>query len=146
MSNDLEQQWLAFRKRIGDCRPLTEAEIEEFYRLKKAQGKLIDLDTCEVFFNYTDVTDPYHVLPGEDYCTRRSFFARNPGSKNAVCFDQIPREILDKLEAKRDAADHEGWRIIYEQNWKSKIDKMTADDFGEDWRQRAHDQGRGRKP
>ena len=109
----LEQRWAAIRDKP---RPLSINDSKEWYAIKREQGKLIDPATCGVFFEYTDMTDPYYIHGDDDRsdCVGRSFFAKNPGSDYAVAFSEIPRAILIQLEAKKLAAHAEGWRRVIE--------------------------------
>jgi hypothetical protein len=91
---------------------------------RRAAGKRIDPDTAEVFFLYNQILDPYGDdpdLPPECQCVGRVFFARDPVERIAVCFYDLTEDIQDRLEAKRAAADREGWLEITQGRFSGRV-------------------------
>lgn len=108
-------------RELSNVRVLTDAEWQEWFAIKKEQGKLIDPATCEVDFIYGNDGDEYSLCTHDRRYDEirgsvgRVFFAGNAGCTTWgwVAFRDIPEEIRKKLEDKRRAADAEGWRQIF---------------------------------
>jgi hypothetical protein len=67
--------------------------MEEWKAWRKAAGLHIDPETAEVFWEYTQVTDPYGVcpdIPQECDCVGRTYFARSPGTDVWIWFGDLP--------------------------------------------------------
>jgi hypothetical protein len=82
---------------------MDEKQIEEFYRLRKAEGLKIDPATAEIFWTYEQTMDPYGIhpdLPEELQQVGREYFARNPGSDIWVSFDDLPDATRKALRAR----------------------------------------------
>jgi hypothetical protein len=76
--------------------------VEYWKALLQMAGRQIDPETAEVYWEHTQVLDPYGVfdIPAEFDCVGRSYFARSPGSKIWVTFSDLPKETRDALRAK----------------------------------------------
>jgi hypothetical protein len=75
-------------------------EYREFEQGCKAQGKLIDPATAEMWWHWAQVLDPYGViddLPKEDYCVGRSYFLRAPNSDVWVSIYDLPEATRDEV-------------------------------------------------
>jgi hypothetical protein len=80
------------------------AEIDAFYAGRKAEGRLIDPETAEVWWQYGQVLDPYGILapdelPKEMRQVGRDGFARRPDG-TWVWFGDLPAGVEEKLCAK----------------------------------------------
>ena len=139
VDTEREAEWKKFFDHTNN-RYLTKAEIDEWHKRKRAEGKLIDPDTAKVFFDYTDLANPYNVYPGPSEYVGRSFFAVAPGSTNYVFWSDLPPETCEALADKREAANVEGWRRVYAssagisaEDYKKmtteQIDKILAEKF-----------------
>jgi hypothetical protein len=88
---------------------------EELRAWRKAAGERINPDTAEVWFQFVEILNPYGdppPVPPEHSCRGRVFFAADPVEDVPVWFYDLPEETREKLEAKRSAADREGWEEI----------------------------------
>ena len=88
---------------------MTESEVR-----RGAAASQIDPDTAEVWFEHRQVLDPYgeRVLPPEEDCVGRVFFAMDPDERVPVAFYDLPEATREALEERRAQADAEGWREI----------------------------------
>jgi hypothetical protein len=81
----------------------TKAEIDAFYAGREAEGRLIDPETAEVWWEYGLVVNPYGILPpdgvSEEQCVGRQRFARRPGG-TWVWLGDLPADVREKLWAK----------------------------------------------
>ncbi len=77
-----------------------ELTIEQWLQVRKEEGRKIDPDTAEVWWNWAEILDPYGVYPhppGECQCVGRAYFARSPGSDIWVSFYDLPDETERQL-------------------------------------------------
>jgi hypothetical protein len=77
--------------------------IERKEKMKKAAEE-IDPETCEIFWQYTEMLDPYgdHPAPPVMSCVGRSYFVRNKGGDTWVWDGDLPRDKLDALQKRMD--------------------------------------------
>ncbi len=78
-------------------RTVDELTIEQWLQIRKQEGRKIDPDTAEVWWDWSDTSDPYRVYPhppGEVQCVGRVYFACSPGSDIWVSF----RDLSDETE------------------------------------------------
>jgi len=85
---------------------MTAVEIKQFRAVRKEAGRHIDPATAEVMWRYAQTLDPYGIkeLPEECQQIGREYFARSPGGDMWVSFDDLPKDVRDKL---RDMHRHE---------------------------------------
>jgi hypothetical protein len=79
---------------------MNDAEIEQYYAIRKAEGLKIDPATAEVCWSFEYSLDPYRIhpdLPEEFRCAGRERFARNPGSEIWVHFGDLPVATMEAL-------------------------------------------------
>ena len=83
-----------------------ELTIEQWLQVRKEEGRKIDPDTAEVWWNWAETGDPYGVYPhppGEYQCVGRVYFGRSPGSDIWVSFkdlsDETRRQLWERLES-----------------------------------------------
>ena len=80
-------------------RPLTKAEVREFYAGRKRVGRQIDPVTAEVTSWWAQMPDPYGLgldIAEEGRCVGRCRFARAPGGV-WVHFGHLPDETVQVL-------------------------------------------------
>jgi hypothetical protein len=71
---------------------------DQWLAVRKEAGLKIDSGTAEVMWVYSDIGDPYGVLPSlQEGCIGRVEFARSPDSDIWVCFDDLPDETRTAL-------------------------------------------------
>ena len=78
----------------------TELTVEKWIAIRKEEGLKIDPTTAEVDGGWRRILDPYEVLrdlPPECDCAGRVFFARRPGSKIWVEFNDLPDDTCAVL-------------------------------------------------
>ena len=90
-----EHKAMTFQTTEPDCDSETvkKIDVEQWLAIRKEEALKIDPSTAEVTWSYKQVLDPYGVypdLPEEVKQTGRSYFARRPGSKIWVVFDDLP--------------------------------------------------------
>ncbi len=81
-------------------RTVDELTLEQWLQVRKEEGRKIDPNTAEVWWNWADTSDPYCVYPhppGEYQCVGRVYFARSPGSDIWVLFSDLPDETERRL-------------------------------------------------
>lgn len=77
--------------------------VEEWLAIRKEEGKSIDPATAETRWSYERVADPYGVIPNSDLSDEgrgvsgRAYWARSPGSKIWVLFDDLPEATVKAL-------------------------------------------------
>jgi len=76
-----------------------ELTIEQWLQVRKEEGRKIDPDIAEVWWNWAEILDPYGVAapPEECHCVGRGYFARSPGSDIWVSFYDLPDETRRRL-------------------------------------------------
>ena len=84
---------------------------EEFLTSRKAAGRVIDVETCEIWWLHRNVVDPYGVDSDSDpeYCVGRVYFVRSAESDGPVCLYDLPDE---KVRALRNRIDRETKRGV----------------------------------
>jgi hypothetical protein len=79
------------------------SDVQQFLAERQNAGLLIDPETAEVLWIYAETLDPYGIhpdLPVECHQIGREYFARTPGSKLWVHFDDLPEATGEALWAK----------------------------------------------
>ena len=80
---------------------------EEFLADRKAAGRLIDVETCRVWWEHCDITDPYGVGPKtDDYCVGRVTFVGSLESDGPVGDFDLPEDKQRALDARIARANH----------------------------------------
>lgn len=70
--------------------------VEQWLAVRQKAALKIDPETAEVDWTYAQTGDPYGVygeVPVEVHQVGREYFARSPGSKVWVCFEDLPTAI-----------------------------------------------------
>jgi hypothetical protein len=110
---EIEQAKQAAVDTVAIANKLTSRLAEPHER--KEVGRRLDPNAAHVFLVYAYVLDPYGDdpdLPDEFRTAGRTWFAVDPFTGIAVHFDDLPEETRNALEAKRDAANADGWRRL----------------------------------
>ena len=65
---------------------------EEFLATRRAAGRMIDPETCEIWDEYCQILDPYGVDPPPDECCciGRLIFVRSSERNGPVCQYDLP--------------------------------------------------------
>src|SRR5262245_33944785 len=90
----------------------TKEQIEAFLAIRKEAAKAINPATAKVRSAYGRAFDPYGVdseLPDElRDCIGWNYFARTPGSKVWVSFDDLPASVVHELTRRIERRDPDG--------------------------------------
>jgi hypothetical protein len=76
---------------------------EQFLASRKAAGRAIDVETCEIEWCYAQAFDPYGVdtdLPDELWVVGREYFARSAESDGWVSIYDLPEDKRRLLYAR----------------------------------------------
>lgn len=89
---------------INESSAHTSSSITKLLQMYRNEALKIDPMTAEVFGCHIIPGDPYGLFPVPgDACGDRGFFARNPGGKIAVSFDDLPQSVAETLMNKYEA-------------------------------------------
>ncbi len=83
-----------------------ELTIEQWLQIRKEEGRKIDPDTAEVWWDWAETSDPYRVYPhppGEYQQVGRAYFARSPGSDIWVSFGDLSDETRRRLRERHES-------------------------------------------
>jgi len=122
---------------------MTREEPETWVATRKAAGRAIDIETCELGYRYAYDPDPYGVpellgeLHPEERSIGKSWFVRSPESRGWVYEGDLPVHIaeamyhrIDRERAARMAAAkrHPDWHLA-DGGWPVRIDDNATDDL-----------------
>jgi hypothetical protein len=85
-------------------------EYRALMEKRKAAGRLIDPQTCEMAWWYAQTLDPYGdglELAPEEYQVGREYFVRAPGSDTVVLVEDLSDEIYKEVERLRKAGHYD---------------------------------------
>jgi hypothetical protein len=85
---------------------------------RRRDGLLIDPETAEVDWSYSQIMDPYGLdpdLPGELQQIGRQYFARRPGTKIWVEYGDLLSDVRLKLAEREDETSDDVWPFNDEQ-------------------------------
>jgi hypothetical protein len=88
----------SLRDAVNGKRPLP-PEVEERRKKRRKAGELIDIETCEIICQMTEVLDPYddHLVPPIMSCVGRTYFVRNKGGDEWIEKGDLPQERVEAL-------------------------------------------------
>ena len=82
------ERWFAAHRRRSEQSP-----AKEWLAVRRDAGLKVDPKNAEIDYCYGPIGDPYEIGPkmlGELHQVGRVYFARSPGSKVWVAFDDLP--------------------------------------------------------